>query len=441
MIKIHSVVLTAALVLSGASALFSSDLDSFYIRKKGTSISHWHGGPFFEYRRALPEGYSLGDAKSHEDKLLTFWSFRPFYSRVRDIGTGNCTYDFIWPLGTYRTHAENSWWRAIIAYGDDRGSDPSWSANVFPFWFSGADRTGKDYWGLFPIYGKHPHLLLMDDWSYVFWPIWQTFMVKGVRSKALLWPLVTWKENPRQGIGVWPFCGTAILRESQHWYAVWPIVNGARYYEDRDTSGEGFSLMVWPFYGLVDRKKEKQNMFLPPFFSYTKTDSAERWRLPWPFVEVLNSSVRNRVSVFPFYERVEGYSYRKENNSNPEEKTWRILWYLLEGSVLETKTSKFERFSFFPFWTSEATWSKDIKTGEMKKTSAYKRLWPFWSRREKDSLGREQILELNPIRHSEGVERNWSSFWTFWECEDMIDGRVRHSLFWSLFDWYSNEKD
>jgi hypothetical protein len=445
MIKSLKLFAASVFVLFVADAL-AADYEAYATRTGGKSLSHWHGGPFFECRRAVPDDILTNEAKYNEDKLLTYWSFRPFYSQTRNHRTGEATYDFIWPLGTYRTRKDDAWWRAIIAYGDSRENNPSWSANVFPLWFSGADRFGKGYWGLFPFYGNHPHLLFMDDWSFIFWPIWQTYTVKGVRSKAVLWPFVTWRDAPREGVGVWPIVGRATQRESNHWYALWPFFTGASYYSDRDTSGAGHSLMCWPFYGFIRRQREKQFLFLPPFVSYAKTPSAVRWRMPWPFIEVLNSSVRDRISVWPLYEKIEGYSYkdakkRKDSKgeyvAKPEEKTTRILWIFFENTELESDKTVEKRLNIFPFWTSESISVKDKKTGELKEISSYKRLWPFWSKTTKNGLSKERVLELNPIRNSEGFERNLSPFWTFWECEEVMDGYFRHSLFWSLFDWYS----
>jgi hypothetical protein len=284
----------------------------------------------------------------------------------------------------------------------------------------------------------------MDDWSFVFWPLWQTYTVKGVKSSAVLWPLLTWRDEPRKGTGFWPFAGKAKLRESEHWYAFWPFFTGGTYFSDRDTSGAGYSLMCWPFYAHIRREREKQQLFLPPFFSYAKTDSSRRWRAPWPFIEVLSSNVRNRISIWPFYESIEGFSYkdakRKPKDTSPlkpEENTTRILWFLFEKTELKTDSTRLKRLNIFPFWTSEIITARNSKTGEFKEVSSYKRLWPFWSKTTKNGLSKERALELSPIRHSEGIERNWAEFWTFWESQEMTEGVFRHSLFWSCFDWYS----
>ena len=138
-----------ALAALAALPVSAADVEAEEARTGGRGRSHWHVGPFFEYRRAEP-----GPA--------TFWAVRPFYSQVRDPATRTVTRDVLWPLGAYHYHNDASWYRALIAYGDARDGDPSWSFNIFPLWFCGKDRAGAGYWGAFPFYGEHPHFLFMD---------------------------------------------------------------------------------------------------------------------------------------------------------------------------------------------------------------------------------------------------------------------------------------
>ena len=101
--------------------------------------------------------------------------FRPFYSQVRAPETTER--DFLWPIGTCHSREDALWWRAFfLAYGDDHdGREPSWSFNLLPLVFCGSDRLSGGYWCVFPIYGRHPHFLLMDDWRFVLWPIWMDY--------------------------------------------------------------------------------------------------------------------------------------------------------------------------------------------------------------------------------------------------------------------------
>lgn len=401
----------------------ASDVEAHNARIAGDCQSHWHLGPFFEYRRADPGPTS-------------FWAIRPFYSQSTDPVTETTSCDILWPLGTYHDHKRASWWRALIAYGDSRADDPSWCFDIFPFWFGGADRKDEGYWGLFPFYGHHPHVLLMNDWEYALWPIWHTYTVKGVRSHAVCWPFITWRDAPREGLGIWPFYGYGTQRESEHSYVLWPFVTWASYRADRDTSGAGSSWMFWPFYGQVRRERESQTMLIPPFFSYTQTDSATRTRFLWPFVEVLRSSIRDRTSIWPLFESVESYAYTDKKKERPEEKTWRLGWQLVENTTLETKTTLEKRFNLFPFLTWERRWKK-AKDAPDTLMSSYLRVWPFWSQSEEKGLKHQRTLDLNPIRHSEAIDRNWAPFWTLWEREDNPQGHTRHFFLFNFLRWHT----
>lgn len=224
--RVDALARCAAVAVLAVLPAVAADMEAEEARTGGKGRSHWHVGPFFEYRRTDP-----GPA--------TYWAVRPFYSQVRDPATQTVTRDVLWPLGAYHYHNQASWYRALIAYGDARDDDPTWSFNIFPLWFCGKDRRDEGYWGAFPFYGEHPHFLFMDDWQFVLWPIWQTYTVKDVRSHGVLWPFVTWRDEPREGLGVWPIWGTARQRESYHGYCLWPIATWASYDEDRDTPGAG----------------------------------------------------------------------------------------------------------------------------------------------------------------------------------------------------------
>ncbi len=424
-------VLTLCAALAAARAA-TVEIDS--ARRGYEAVSHWHGGPFFEYRRAIGPNPAGG---SREDRLRTFWAFRPFYAQVRAPETSER--DFLWPIGTCHSREDDLWWRAFfIAYGDDReGRDPSWSFNLMPIFFcGGARRTGEGYWGLFPIYGTHPHFLLMDDWRFVLWPIWMDYDVKGIHHGAVLWPIVTWKENSTATAGVWPIYSHSRLRESDHWYVLWPIATWALYDEDRDTGGAGHSWMFWPLCGHVDRERESQYLFLPPFFSLVRTPHARRVRAPWPLVDVELGKRRNRVSVWPFYEYLDSFPYADKLGEKPppEERTRRYLWVIVEDMELETESTLETRFNVFPFWTSERRYVKS-KDGSRRETSAFTRIWPFWRSETDHGLVRRRVLDLVPIRNAEGLDRNWAPFWTFWTSEGLANGTTSHSLFWNIITW------
>lgn len=332
------------------------------------------------------------------------FAVRPFYAQSGE------TSDILWPLFT----KHRDWWRFLffVHYQENtRGNQ----FEVMPlFWRGKAD--DESYWGLFPIYGHHPHIALMYDIDFALWPVWMRYKMPRPKEKrmmttnAVLWPFVHWRDDGSWG--VWPFYVCNQRYDSFHQTALWPLVSWARYEQSRDSSGEGLSWMVWPLGGAVKRERETQYLFLPPLFSYAATTGgATRLRLPWPIFEYEYGPRRDRISIFPIYEYTKLKSYVGESESAFAH---RFGWKLVEITDTETRV--------FPFWVSRPD-------------DTYFRLWPFWeSQVAADGVRYGRFLALFPIRHVPAVDRNWAKFWTFYEQAEH-DDHSDHALFWGLIRW------
>jgi hypothetical protein len=239
-----------------------------------------------------------------------------------------------------------------------------------------------------------------------------------LETEAVLFPFFHWRSDGSWG--VWPVCGYARRRESFHRYFLWPLVTWAEYEADRDTSGKGYSWMVWPLAARVERERERQRMFLPPLFSRAEADSSKTGlspenrpdtllRCPWPFFEFESSVRRERISVFPFYEKVTDFGRGKPREA--ENGVVRFGWRLVELYPEETRV--------FPFW----------KSGK-----GHFRFWPFYETRGEGQVSESRALALFPIAWADSVDRNWAKFWTFYECA-RNPVCSEHSLFWGLIKW------
>ena len=342
-------------------------------------------GPFYEQR------------PSHD-----YYAIRPFYAHEEEVD------DVLWPLFT----SHESWWRALLLiHSQDDGADRQFE--VMPFWFNGETRAGETYWGLFPLYGHHPHILLMHDWNFALWPVWMRYRMprpseeRWMTSNVVLFPFFHWRDDGSWG--AWPLYGVGHQRESDHRYALWPLVTWASYRADRDTAGAGYSWWVLPFYGSVEREREHQTLVVPPFFGYAETPQTRRWRTPWPLVEWERGRVRDRTSVFPIWEHSES---KRFYDGAVESSVTRFGWKFIEIYDDETRV--------FPFWVS---------------SDDYFRLWPFY---ESEATGcdtrRGNFLSLVPIRWIPQIDRNWAKFWTLYEnfdCPLYTD----HSLLWGIVRW------
>ena len=364
-----------------------------------------------------------------------FYQQKSDYVAVRPLtAVENGETDVLWPVFT----CHRDWWRfCYLANWQDNAADArahaeDYQFTILPVWFNGR-AAGESYWGFFPLWGRHPHVLGMYDFEFALWPLWTRYEMPRGRerlvSKTVLFPFFSWRSDGAWSI--WPLYGLNRQRESDHRYVLWPLATWAKYREDRDTAGEGFSWMFWPLYGQVRRARETQDMFLPPFFSYaratsnlrrraasgelrTETVESTRIRAPWPLFEYESTPSRRRISFWPFYERSIDISYGK---SAAETKVTRFGWKLVELYDDETRV--------FPFWASGR---------------GHARVWPFWEREErKDGVAESRVLALFPIRWVPAVDRNWAKFWTLYEsraCPLYTD----HSLLWGIIRWRTSKE-
>lgn len=349
----------------------------------------------------LAAAFQVGPFYEQRDE---FAAVRPFWSAER------ATTDVLWPLFT----AHDDWWRFCFFTHYQENREGGYQFEIMPLWFNGRAAEDSDaYAGLFPICGYHPHFLLMYDLEFCLWPLWMRYRMprpkddKMMTSTAVLFPFFHWRDDGSWG--VWPLCGMSHNRSDDHWYALWPLFNWKTAYEDRDTSGAGTAWMLWPLYASVERERESQWQVLPPFISFVETKDGWRGRFPLPIIEIERFAKRDRTSVFPFYEHIINRRYL---DGAPTTELTRFGWRLVELLPDETRV--------FPFYVG---------------SDSFTRVWPFYeSETGRDGVTRARILSLFPIRWDDGVERNWSKFWTFYETEsNPIE--THHSLLWGIIRW------
>ena len=365
--------------------------------------------------------------------LAAAFEVGPFYEQRRDyaalrpfVSSPGETTDVMWPVFT----SHRDWWRFCWFTHYQDYPDGGYQFEVIPLWFNGHSADNPDYdsyWGLFPFYGEHPHILSLYDVRFCLWPIWTRYKsprnaAQGgwMTTDAVCFPF--WHLRNDGSWGLWPLAGLSHNRADDHRYVLWPILNWKMCFDDRDTSGAGTAWMLWPLYGSVKRERESQWLFLPPLFSWaeahsmssaSKGDSSPdvRLRCPWPIFEWESTASRERISVLPIYEHVHWRTYKEGDNGGD---VTRFGWRLVELYDNETRV--------FPIWTS-------MKDG------SYFRLWPFWeSTRDGNGVSHGRFLSLFPIRWVDAVDRNWSKFWTFYENESN-PVCTYHSLFWGIFRW------
>jgi len=350
-------------------------------------------GPFYQQR---DDGYH---------------AIRPFWSEEAE------TTDVLWPIFT----AHRDWWRFCLFTHYQENREGGYQFEIMPLWFNGRAKAEEEpYWGLFPIYGSHPHILLMYDINFALWPLWTEYKMPRpskrdvgedwMTTRSALFPFFHWRSDGSWG--AWPFYGISHNRSDDSQYVLWPFFNWKTCYADRDTAGAGSAWMFWPFVAHVDRVREQQWMFLPPFFSYVEVPQGWRGRYLLPIVEVERFRQRHRTSVFPFYESIVNYRFLDGSETT---RLQRYGWRLVENLP--------DEFRVFPFWVSRPD-------------DTYFRLWPFWESAKEKGVKYSRFFSLFPIRWVDSVDRNWSKFWTFYEQVE-TEKETAHSLFWGIIRWHN----
>jgi len=374
--------------------------------------SRFRLGPFYE-RRVMSDGSS-------------FTAVRPLYSRSVEAEGRETVTDALWPLATFHRNESQQWWRVLVAFGNDldvNNPDSGWSLGVFPLWFQGRSRLQEDYWALFPIYGHIPHLWLMEDLSFTLFPCYLRYKVAEREREYYLWPFMSRLEE-EEGVkrtSVFPFYGYKDTPRQETQYVLWPFWIDTTY---KDTApNPGSAWMLFPIAGQVSREREQQWLALPPFISHALTDTTERWRVPWPFVQLEKTADERSRTFWPFY----------SDRLSDDRRYFSAGWFLYSRDNAKRPNGRVERMRIFPFYVNESTYAKDPDGIEYEKEN-YLRVWPLFTRVRTPRISHFRTLELNPIRYSEGIERNWAPFWTFYE-RSSLDGEVEHDALWGIINF------
>jgi hypothetical protein len=204
---------------------------------------------------------------------------------------------------------------------------------------------------------------------------------------------------------------------------LWPFWVDTVYKDYDKYANPGTSWLLFPIAGQVAREREEQWMAAPPFISHAKTDTTERWRLPWPFVQFQQTGDERSRTFWPFY----------SDRLSDETRYFTGGWFLFSREKSNLPSGRVERMRIFPFYVNESTYATD-KAGAEYERENYLRVWPLFTRVRTPRLSHFRTLELNPIRHSAGIERNWAPFWTLYE-RSQLDGEVEHDALWGIINF------
>jgi hypothetical protein len=285
---------------------------------------------------------------------------RPLYRRVTEpeqldfVGEPAVEHQFLWPLGRHRSDGQQRmgrlfplWW--FRERDDDLGMRETDWYLLFPFVWGGTREDGaEDYLGVFPFFADLPDFLAYERLTFVLWPLytrterwgrighlflwpligfgsgpdgyrWHRFLPlwswidePDRLYRSILWPLLAWGTENRDGpdplhrFWLWPLFGHQWSARISGWSFLFPL------FQWIEIEGRRRKLhFLWPLFHFEEDRSE----FVPlyrwwfwPLVAHTVTDRQDAWVWLWPLIWVRRlwdpEDVEHQTFVVPFYTRV-----------------------------------------------------------------------------------------------------------------------------------------
>lgn len=379
----------------------------------------------------------------------TEFGFRPLLYFINDKKKNSVEFDMLYPFATYDRRDDN-WRFQILVYlfyleseKTKNGFDEK-EFNLFPFIFSKrAENKENSYFAFFPFFGDLKNKFYKDEVRFVLFPLFLQTRAGEEINTSFLWPFFGYyKGGGQRGFRFWPLFGYRKREEKlNEKFILWPIFMSRKktfYDEERKT------FAVFPFYTSFESPDFTNKTYLWPFFNYVedKKKGFKQLSSPWPFIGFTRGT-REGNRFFPFYAhfmgergggRVVPFSSRDNNGSRGEgnqDSDGFVLWplYRYSSVTLEDYRSTSKSILFYLY--------KDVKeepTIEGGRSGRRLDSWPLFSYRRDNEGNRsfQFISLLEPLMYGvDGLERNYSPLWRFFEWEKYSDGRTVTSFLWN----------
>lgn len=378
-------------------------------------------GPFVSYdKRADEEGYGL----------------RPLFYNYKDDRKDRDSFDFAYPLFTYRTFEGDTKLQAlmyIFYYKSDlrESGFREREFTLFPIIFARkAEDPERSFFAFFPLGGKMKNKYGKDEINFFLFPLFLQTKNYGVTNNNLFWPFIgAYSGQGVKGGRLWPVYGQKTVGDSlRDEFALWPIYMK----RDREFYGESInSLAILPFYYAMDMPGRKQRTYAWPFFTHIENTNRnfERWDMPWPFVTFSRGDV-NTNRIFPLF------SVKKEKDYESGYALWPL--YSWRKHTLDDYEIKKKAIAYFLYKDVQ-----NIPITEEGRDSRAINVWPLFTyRRLPDGTAYfnfisplETFLQDNAPR-----ERNWRPLWTIFRWDKDEEGNHVSSFLWNTFRTESTKK-
>lgn len=377
-------------------------------------------GPFFEFGR---------DAAGVET-----WALRPLYSSLYNAPEETSIRDVVWPVASVFRRGTHEAGRVLIAgWSSDTGDDESDSRSshwLFPIYLSGCTRDGERYRALFPLYGEIPELWFMRDVRFTLFPFYLRYRTEQTERRFTPWPLIrrAIRDDGDVRYSFFPIYGSVKKDDSLSSYAFWPFWTQEVFERE---GRQGTATMLFPIYARTVTEIESSWMVLPPFIGHGTVSNrmgvTTQTCAPWPFFLREKGPGYARASYWPAY----GWRHNQADSASKHRSY--ALWPLVNYERHQRPGVLFSSDQFIPFYYSDERTVTSRNSGETSH-ERYTRVWPLWSYQTRDDSFRLRLLELWPMKHGGGIERNWAPFWTWFVRRG--EGAARDTdILWGLLRW------
>lgn len=370
-------------------------------------------GPFFEAARGTNEEATL--------------AVRPFFGKASQTNIDNrSTTDFLWPVAQDWNFKDQSVSRFLffMAYNHDTSTnDPRRRLWLPPFWFSGKDARGTNYWALFPLYGSIHEFIGRDEISFVLWPIRSTSKLNDLETSNWLWPLYSYtssKDGRIRRHRLLPFYAYSYQRDHFTKKSVlWPIWSSVKY-DYPDEKGGGW--ILYPLFGRLKTGHENTAWVLPPFFRFSHGPEFKKMLCPWPFIQFERGRDYRKTYFWPVW------GNKKVGTVDSTFYAWPFIW----NAYMDRANYQDHLVVVAPFYRHYVTQFKGDSRSPPAVTERQEKLWPLMNYRRKDGISQFRTLDLWPLAENAHVDLNWAPLWTLYSrtwAGDKLDSR----LFWGLY--------
>jgi hypothetical protein len=359
-----------------------------------------------------------------------FLAVRPFYSRSREPTRERTRSDYLWPLYTRKSFKDEQYSRFLFfGHSADFSSETERERNwLIPFYFQGTNAEGEKYFAFFPLGGTIHEFMGRDKIAFALFPLYARSHVNEVNTTSVLWPIYSRSRGDKvDRMRVWPLYGRSDLEgEFRKKFILWPFYTSVRYTNERNPGG-GFILV--PIYGHIKTEQADNHWYLAPFFRHTTSEDQWIIHAPWPFIQLADGTVHKRI-FWPIY--------GKKQTGTLTKQYW--LWPFIRHNQTEYVRHIRHRRHLVPFFVYQS----DIATAPIGKyevgdvRSKHWKLWPLMSWERKDDRSRFRLLELWPLQHTPGIERNWAAWWTLYRRVNN-EGEIGHHALWGLYRQTSSD--